>query len=366
LNKTIKKFIKSYKINILNGIDKTEVLNDLICEGQLTTRFAFFSIIASVIATLGLLLNSPATIIGAMLISPLMGPIVLQGISLSLIDINIYKKSMLCLVSGTLLGIAASYLIVKLSPITNITPEIIARTSPNLFDLLVAIFSGIAAAYVSIKRKGSAIVGAAIATALMPPLAVTGYGLATQNLWISKGAFFLFMTNFVAIALVVAFVSIFYGFIHYRGRRFLFLQIGLSLIVLTVLSIPLAISLKNIAYQTYVTNKAKKIIESHFTENLSRLNDFSIEFYDNIIDVDAVVITKTYKPEVKQIIRKEMEKRIGGNLKLNLTQIALTSGVKLPEHLKNLKSKNTLTNSSNATIGSVDSLVDIKDTGLCS
>ena len=346
---------------MLNKVNKTEVLDNLLSEGELTSRFAFFSIIASAIATLGLLLNSPATIIGAMLISPLMGPIVLQGLSISLIDIKLYRKSMISLLVGTFLGILTSYAIVKVSPITNITPEIVARTSPNLFDLLVAIFSGIAAAYVSIKRKGSAIVGAAIATALMIPLAVVGYGLATENFWVSKGAFFLFMTNFVAIALIVAFVSIFYGFIHYRDRRYLLLQVSLSLMILTILGIPLGISLKNIAYQTYVTTKAKNIIESHFTEHLSRLNDFSIDFQDNLINVDAVVITKTYKPEVKQNIKDELIKDLGPGIRLDLTQIALTSEIKIPEYLKNLKSKNILSNAGASTLGSVDSTTEIRN-----
>lgn len=352
--------IKKFKIFHMSYADKESALDAIILDGQMTPRFIFFSITASAIATLGLLLNSPAVIIGAMLISPLMGPIVMQGFAISLIDFSLFKKSLICLMTGTFFGIVTSFLIVKFSPITHVTAEILARTSPNLFDLLVAIFSGTAASYVSIKQKGTAIVGAAIATALMPPLAVTGYGLATQNWWISKGSFFLYLTNFIAIALAVVFVAIFYGFFKYRKQKYIFIQIASSLLTLVLLAIPLALALKDIAFQSYVTAEAKDIIGAHFTQRHDRLNDFAIDFGEDIINVDAVVITKTYRPEVKELIQKELESEISHPIKLNLTQIALTSNVDIPPYLKNLQIKNNLMNGGTNTIAKVDSTAEIQ------
>lgn len=350
-----------YKDIIREDIDKEFVLDAIIKDGQMTARFIFFAITASAIATLGLLLNSPAVIIGAMLISPLMGPIVLQGFSISLIDINLYKKSLVSVVIGTTLGILTSYIIVKLSPITNISSEILARTSPNLFDLLVAIFSGTAASYVSIKQKGTAIVGAAIATSLMPPLAVVGYGLATSNFWISQGAFFLYLTNFVAIALAVVFVAIFYGFFRFKKAKYLYAQIIISLCVLLIMSVPLAIALKNIAYQSYVIAEAKNVIMTHFTHRLDRLNDFKINFDDDHkIDIDAVVITKTYRPEVKDVIQKELNDITASTINLSLTQIALTGNLEVPAYLKNLQTKNNLTNAGAYSLSKSDSSTEIQ------
>ena len=127
-----------------------------------------------------------------------------------------------------------------------------------------------------------------------------------------------------------------------------------------LLAIPLAIALKDIAFQSYVTAEAKHIISSHFTKRHDRLNDFAIDFKDSKIGVDAVVITRTYRPEVKELIQKELEKSISIPVKFNLTQIALTSDVEVPPHLKNLQTKNSLMNAGSTTIAKVDSTVEIQ------
>ncbi|MEM7678349.1 MAG: DUF389 domain-containing protein, partial [Myxococcota bacterium] len=159
-------------------MDHDEVEARIHSDGAFTGRFGFMIIMACAIATLGLLLSSPAVIIGAMLISPLMGPIMLFGFSLALLDFAALRRSIFALSIGIGLALGISFFIVNLSPLTQTTPEIIARTRPNLFDLLVAVFSGLAGGYAVINKKGETIVGVAIATALMPPLAVVGYGLA--------------------------------------------------------------------------------------------------------------------------------------------------------------------------------------------
>jgi uncharacterized hydrophobic protein (TIGR00271 family) len=196
----------------IRSIDHMEVVDHVHEEGGLSGRYLFMTAMSCGIAILGLLLSSPAVIIGAMLISPLMGPIMLMGFSLSILELKALRESIVSLAVGTGLALATSFLIVFLSPLTDVTPEILARTRPNFFDLLVAVFSGLAGGYAVIHRKGETIVGVAIATALMPPLAVVGYGLATAQFQIAAGAFFLYMTNLLAIALSVTVLSRFYGF----------------------------------------------------------------------------------------------------------------------------------------------------------
>ena len=156
------------------------------------------------IATFGLVLNSPAVIIGAMLISPLMGPIMATGLSLAVGDLYLAIKAVGNLVASISLAIALSAFFVWLLPFHSATNEILARTSPNLLDLGIALFSGLAGS-VAVSRAGgtggvTTLPGVAIAVALMPPLCTMGFGLGSgANLRIMGGAGLLFLTNLVAI-----------------------------------------------------------------------------------------------------------------------------------------------------------------------
>ena len=186
---------------LVQTCDRVDVLDHVHDNGKLGPRYAFMTVMACGIAILGLLQNSAAVIIGAMLISPLMGPIVELGMGLATFDLRTIRGALKTLAVGIALALAIAMAIVWLSPLKEATGEILARTQPTFFDLLVAVFSGLAGAYATVTRKGETIVGVAIATALMPPLAVVGYGLAVANWNVAGGAAFLFMTNLLAIAL---------------------------------------------------------------------------------------------------------------------------------------------------------------------
>jgi uncharacterized hydrophobic protein (TIGR00271 family) len=156
------------------------------------------------IATFGLVLNSPAVIIGAMLISPLMGPIMATGLSLAVGDLYLSIKAVGNLVVSIGMAIALSAFIVWLLPFHSATSEILARTNPNLLDLGIALFSGLAGS-VAVSRAGESggvttLPGVAIAVALMPPLCTMGFGLGSGgNMRVMGGAGLLFLTNLVAI-----------------------------------------------------------------------------------------------------------------------------------------------------------------------
>jgi uncharacterized hydrophobic protein (TIGR00271 family) len=163
----------------------------------------FFSI---GIATLGLIINSPAVVIGAMLISPLMGPIIASGLALALGDFYLGTKSLANLILSILVSVALAALITWLLPFRSPTPEILARVQPTLLDLGVAILSGAAGAIVVCRGGGggggTALPGVAVAVALVPPIAVVGFGVGIGWDWnIVRGGGLLFLTNLVAIIL---------------------------------------------------------------------------------------------------------------------------------------------------------------------
>lgn len=156
------------------------------------------------IATFGLVLNSPAVVIGAMLISPLMGPIMAAGLSFAAADLYLGLKSLVTLVASIAGAVALSAVLVWLVPFHSPTTEILSRTNPNLLDLGVAFFSGLAGSIVVCRGGGgggvTALPGVAIAVALMPPLCTVGFGVGSGWNWsIVSGAGLLFLTNLVAI-----------------------------------------------------------------------------------------------------------------------------------------------------------------------
>lgn len=308
----------------IRSIDHFEVVQHVHEEGGLTGRYIFMTAMSCGIAILGLLLSSPAVIIGAMLISPLMGPTMLMGFSLSILELAALRHAIVSLAAGTILALATAFLIVFLSPLTDTTPEILARTRPNFFDLLVAVFSGLAGGYAVIHRKGETIVGVAIATALMPPLAVTGYGLATGKFEIAGGAFFLYMTNLLAIALSVTVLSRFYGFGERHSPRHTFWQNALVIGVFLALSVPLGLALRDIAYETRVRDVVRDSVLSPFANMPARLSDIDVTFPrrgDIRISLQATILTPQRVPEAEKTLADQLSNRFGRPVGVVIDQI---------------------------------------------
>lgn len=165
-------------------------------------------VFAIFIASLGLNVNSTAVVIGAMLISPLMGPIMGLGLGMAINDLTLLKKAGYNYLFAAGVGLLTSTIYFAISPINDAHSEILSRTSPNIYDVLIAFFGGLAGILAtSSKLKGNVIPGVAIATALMPPLCTAGYGLATWQLDYFLGAFYLFLINTVFIALATLITS---------------------------------------------------------------------------------------------------------------------------------------------------------------
>lgn len=158
-------------------------------------------IFAILIASVGLNVNSTAVIIGAMLISPLMGPIMGAGYGAAVADFRLFRLALSNLLVATLVSLGASTIYFLATPLSEAHSELLARTSPSIWDVLIALFGGLAGIVGSTRREKSNVVpGVAIATALMPPLCTAGYGIATANLAYFAGAFYLFLINSVFIS----------------------------------------------------------------------------------------------------------------------------------------------------------------------
>ena len=302
-------------------VDRAAVLLHVDEGGALGPRFAFMTLMSAGIAMLGLLQGSGAVIIGAMLISPLMGPIVEMGMALATFDLRTLRDSLRNMGVGVALALLISILIVAISPLQEPTQEILSRTEPTLFDLLVAIFSGLAGAYATITRKGEAIVGVAIATALMPPLAVVGFGIAVGNASIAGGAAFLFMTNLLAIALSVTVVARWYGFGSVDSPKQTMWQLVLVIGSFVLLSVPLGLALRNIALRGLTERSIRTALDASAREGGGSITTLRVAYADKTVLVDAVLLTPTFRPRLDTELERQLEDALGRPVVVEIREV---------------------------------------------
>ena len=176
--------------------------------------------LSAIIAGLGLITNSGAVVIGAMLVAPLMSPMVGAGLAMVLGDVRFLRLALGAVLRGALLAVALGALVGIFQIGNDLTPELMARTQPSLLDLLIALFSGMAAAYaLSKSNAAAALPGVAIAAALVPPLATAGITFTAGYYVESLGALLLFITNFIAITVAAALVFLILGFRPVRAQK---------------------------------------------------------------------------------------------------------------------------------------------------
>lgn len=314
-----------WRAHVIREIDHQAVVERVREDDGWTPRYAFMILMSGGIAMLGLLLSSPAVVIGAMLISPLMGPIVGLGFALSTADSREIRRTLAALAGGAALAVLFTAFIVLLSPLQTVTAEIAARTRPNLFDLMVALFSALAGAYAMIRGKAGTIVGVAIATALMPPLATVGFGLATLNATVAGGAFLLFFTNFVTIALAVAIMARLYGFGRALSPRQTWFQSFFILAIFLALAIPLGLALGQIAWETRAAREVREVIRRQFAGD-ARISQIDVDFDSRPMAITASVLTARYEKAAGIRARAALEKMLGRPVTLDLEQIRVGVG----------------------------------------
>jgi uncharacterized hydrophobic protein (TIGR00271 family) len=252
-------------LDIANDTDKDATTEAILKDIPFKGHTAWILIFSIIIASIGLNVSSTAVVIGAMLISPLMGPIVGLGFSVAINDVDSLRRSLINL--GVMVGLSllTAFLYFQLSPLTQLTPELEARTYPTILDVLIAIFGGLALIIAKAKRGTiiTVISGVAIATALMPPLCTAGYGLAVWDLSIFGGAMYLFTINTIFIALTTFLVSKFLRFplVKYANslRRKRIAQIASSIAVIVI--IPSIYLFYNLLKESYFTNDANTFVQ---------------------------------------------------------------------------------------------------------
>lgn len=317
--------------HVADTVDQASVIATRQEDSSLTARYLFMLAMSAAIAILGLLLSSPAVVIGAMLLSPLMGPIIGVGFALATGDYAWLRRAALTLSVGTALGVALCSLVVTFSPLQTVTSEIAARTRPNLFDLLVALFSALAGAYAMIRGREGTIVGVAIATALMPPLAVIGFGLATLNWTVFSGAGVLFFTNLMAIALTAAVVARFYGFSSALSPHHSRLQTLLIALAFVALAVPLAVSLRTIAWEANASRQVNTALGAVFPAR-ARVSQVNVDYDSKPIAIIATVLTPKLVAGANGAAERAIRRAIGRPVDVRLTQYQVGTSETAAEH----------------------------------
>lgn len=313
-------FSSWWSADVSGTVNQSAVISTRREECKLSARYLLMVSMSAGIAVLGLLQGSAAVVIGAMLLSPLMDPIMGIGFALAVGDFKWLKQSARALAIGSLFAIVFCALVVFLSPIQSITSEIAARTRPSLFDLGVATFSAVAGAYAMIRGREGTIVGVAIATALMPPLAVVGFGLATLNWTVFSGALLLFITNLTAIALTATAMARIYGFSSSLSEKQTQLQGLLIFAAFVALAIPLFLSLRQIVWETNASRQMNSVVEQVFGGD-ALVDNLVPNYQSEPIRVTATVLTPEIIGDAERRTTEAIARALGRPVNVQLTQV---------------------------------------------
>ena len=249
-------------------------------------------ILSMFIASIGLNMNSTAVIIGAMLISPLMGPILATGFGFATLNFTVVKSAILRLSLQITIAVLASALYFYISPVQTVTSELLARTEPNIFDVFIAIFGGLAGIIGQTRKTlDNVIPGVAIATALMPPLCTAGYGLANGNWHYFFGAgylffinaFFIFFASFIVLKGVYSLPSHKQAEEINRRNQLIFLVIGL------IMAIPSIYAGYDMTIKYSESNHIEQFIKTNINQDGRRLViDYSLDRVNKLVDIVVV------------------------------------------------------------------------------
>lgn len=320
--------LKTPEVNGDDRIDHGLLLASVARDARLNRKYLLLISLSACIATLGLLQNSPAVVIGAMLVSPLLGPIMGIGFGLVTLESVLVRRSLITLAAGMAVAIAVAMLLVWLSPVQDVTSELRARTRPTLLDLGVAVVGGVAGVYAIMRKLSGVMVGVAIATALVPPLSTVGFGLATWRPDFALGGALLFLTNTLAIAFAATLVARLNNFGPSLTRQHTMLQAAGIFAVLGLLAIPLGLSLNAIALEIRARSAVQSVLESLLDDN-DRLDTLSVRDVDGGIQVDGVVLVNRYQPDLSRRLADQAEARLGRDVTASMVQLRQQSDTAL-------------------------------------
>jgi uncharacterized hydrophobic protein (TIGR00271 family) len=264
-------------------------------------------IFAIFVASVGLNVNSTAVIIGAMLISPLMGPIMGAGLGVAVYDFDLVKRSLTNLGIATFISLVVSALYFSLTPLQQTQSELLARTSPTIWDVLIALFGGLAGIVgITRQEKSNVIPGVAIATALMPPVCTAGFGIATGQWQFAGGALYLYAINcvFISLATVVGIRALRlgrHGFANQKTEK----RVKATLLALALItSVPSGYLALDLVRQEVFRSKAQEFVDREFTFDKSQLVDTKIDPDKRVIDLS--ILGEPISPEALHHIEAKL------------------------------------------------------------
>lgn len=322
----VKSFIEEYLDVRRDKADESEAVKSIREGVEMKGATIWILIAAILLASLGLNVNSTAVIIGAMLISPLMGPIMGVGLAIGLGDFDLMKRSFKNYLVITLFSVLTATLFFLISPsVSEGQSELLARTSPTIYDVFIGLFGG-AAGFIAVSttKKGSVIPGVAIATALMPPLCTAGFGLATGNLIYFLGAFYLYFINSVFIC-----VSTYLGTRVMRFSRLKYVdkerekkvrQYIIWVVVLTMIpAIYLTVGILN---DTLYDSSVNRFVNEQLSFDNAQVVDKKVEKRDGMKELRVVLVGKEVPDSTILMAQRRME-----DYKLGDTKLVVLQGV---------------------------------------
>ena len=290
-------------LNLREGVDQENAINGIIKDIDFKGYNVYILICSIFIASIGLNVNSTAVVIGAMLISPLMGPILGIGLSVGTNDFTLLKRSLRSLGIAACVALLTSTIYFLLTPLKDEQSELLARTTPTLLDAFIALFGGFAGIIAgSRKEKTNVVPGVAIATALMPPLCTAGYGLAIGNFSYFFGAFYLFLLNSIFISISTFIVVKYLGFpvksfvnpdTEKKVKRYIYTFV-------VVVLIPSGFIFWNVIKQSYFKNRVNQfLIENAKFEGTEIINQ-KINYNDSLSTIELFVMGNMVPVEVEK------------------------------------------------------------------
>ncbi len=321
---------KTFLGRIFDIQDTTDVERTVtsITKGSALKGFNVWILIcSSILASIGLDVNSTAVIIGAMLISPLMNPILGVGLSLGINDRDLFIKALRNLAMATLFSLLASTFYFLVTPLGSITSELAARTKPTLLDVLVALFGGIAGIISSSRKESNnAIPGVAIATALMPPLCTAGFGIATGNWMYFLGAFYLFFINAVFISLSTYLIVKYLKFplkeyVNSRTRK---RYARLSAVLVALVLLPSVYFLYNVYSELRTKRKIEQLVIQPISDDGNEILKWEYLKKDSVTDVSIYYSGKAINEEKRKEMELVCEANGVDNCKLQVMRVNMT------------------------------------------
>jgi uncharacterized hydrophobic protein (TIGR00271 family) len=278
----------------------------------LTPEFIVLLAGSTVIATFGLFQNSAAVIIGAMIIAPLMRPLVALSLATITADTALLSRAMLTLAVGTLAGLFIAIVMACFLRSLELSPEILGRTHPTLLDLGVALFAGAIGAYCQTNQKlADSLAGVAISVALVPPLSVVGIGLALNEVAIWSGAALLYATNLIGITLAGSLVFLLMGYTPLQqAKKGLAISSGVTIL----LFLPLALSMRELVIENQISAKVRMLLKDKtLTFRGVQLREVEVKRFRTPTRVSATVIASNWPISSHQVklVQDFLVKEIG-------------------------------------------------------